>query len=93
MPLISGLASKVPVLTIRIERSSLQLASRGRRAVMFASGAAISMIMPFFAAVASVGHLPMSMSLFLFAISIGNFVFDFYYSPRAGDISRIKITE
>lgn len=89
MPFVNAIASKAPVLTLRIDRTSLRTVSRGGRAVMFASGAVASMILPFFAAVASFPHLPMNLTVFLIVLSVANLIFDFYYSPRAGDISRI----
>jgi hypothetical protein len=90
MPLISAIASKVPLLTVNVDRTSLRSASRGGRAVMFASGAATSMVLPFFAAAASFGRLPMSLTVFLIILSAANLAFDLYYSPKAGDISRIR---
>ena len=90
MPFVSAIASKAPLLTLRVDRTSLSSASRGGRAVMFASGATASMIMPFYAAVASLQHLPIPLIIFLIVLSVANLIFDFYYSPRAGDISRIR---
>ena len=90
MPFISAIASKAPLLTVKVDRTSLNAASRGGRAVMFASGAATSMVLPFFAAVASFGHLPMPLTAFLIVLAAANLAFDLYYSPKAGDISRIR---
>ncbi len=56
---------------------------------MFASGAAVSMILPFLVAVVSLRHLPLDLSLVLFVVSVSNLGFDLYYSPKAGDLSRI----
>jgi hypothetical protein len=89
MPVISAVASKAPLLTLNIDKASLRGSSKGRRAVMFASGAAASMIFPFFVAVASLSHLPSYLSLVLFVLSTMNLVLDLYYSPKAGDLSRI----
>jgi hypothetical protein len=88
LPIISEVMSKVPLLGLKIDRRSLKSASRGARAVMFASGAAASMILPFFVVVASLGRLPTISSGVLLLLSIGNLAFDLYYSPKAGDISR-----
>lgn len=90
MPLLSALAAKCPLLTLKVDRTSLKSASRGGRAVMFTSGAAASMILPFFAAAASFGHLPLSLAMFLIVLSAGNLALDLYYSPKAEDISRIR---
>jgi len=91
MPVVSAVAAKAPVLTLNIEKGSLRTTSRGRRAAMFASGAAASVIFPFFVAVSSLSHLPTDLSFLLFILSTANLVFDFYYSPKAGDLSRILV--
>ncbi len=82
------LASKLVVLTLRVDQASLRSISPLRRSIMFSSGAVASMVLPFLAATASFGHLPLSLSILLLLISVVNLAFDFYYSPRAGDISR-----
>jgi hypothetical protein len=89
LPVISRVTAKIPMLGVRADQRSLKLVSRGVRVVMFTSGAAASMIFPFFAAVASLGRLPSLLSGLLLLLSVGNVAFDLYYSPRAGDISRI----
>jgi len=90
LPIISSVSSMIPLLTLKIDRGSLRSVSPGARAVMFASGAVVSMILPFLAVVASIGRLPVIWSVALFLISVANVCFDLYYSPRAGDLSRIK---
>lgn len=90
LPLISAVASGLPVLGLKVDRVSLRSVSRGGRAVMFVSGAVASMILPFFVVMASFNQVPYTMSLILLLISAGNAAFDLYYSPRAGDISRVK---
>jgi hypothetical protein len=89
LPIISEVMSKIPILGLKIDRSSLKTVSRSMRAVMFASGAVTSMILPFSVVVASLGRLPTTRSGGLLLLSIGNLAFDLYYSPKAGDISRI----
>jgi hypothetical protein len=56
---------------------------------MFASGAVVSMILPFLVVVVAIGNLPMIWSLALALLSVANVSFDLYYSPKAGDLSRI----
>lgn len=93
LPLLSTLASRVPVLTLKIDRASLNSASRGKRAVVFISGAAASIILPFIVPMVSIGHAPILVSGILFLTALANAAFDLYYSPRAGDISRQKPLE
>lgn len=90
LPILPSLASKLVVLTLKVDRRSFHLVSRGRRGAMFASGALASMILPFISASTSLGHLPFFLSELLLAFSVLNFLFDLYYSPRAGDISRAR---
>jgi hypothetical protein len=89
VPIISAVASKIPVLGLKVDQKSLASVSRGARAVMFVSGAAASMIFPFMVVVASFGRLPGILNGGLLLLSTANLAFDSYYSPRAGDISRI----
>jgi hypothetical protein len=89
LPVISSLASAMPLLTLKIDHRSLNSVSRGARAVMFASGAAASTVLPFIVVVASLEKLPIAMSLILLIFSVANALMELYYSPKAGDISRI----
>jgi hypothetical protein len=90
LPLFSTLANQLPVLALKIDQASLRSISNGRRAVMFASGAVASMLLPFIVPVASIGHIPIFVSAVLFLVGAANAAFDLYYSPKAGDISRAK---
>ncbi len=90
LPLARAIASRSLVLTLKVDQGSLRSASPGGRAVMFSSGAVASMILPFYATLTSVGHLPMNLSAILLLLSAANLVFDLYYSPKAGDISRAR---
>jgi len=92
VPVLSGAASRLPVLVIKVDPSSLRGASPGRRAVTFASGAIASMVLPFFPAVASFGHIDPVATTVLFALSISNAVLDAYLSPKVGDLHRAKPT-
>jgi len=88
IPFLSMIASRAPVLTLKVDQGSLQLVGRGGRIAMFSSGAIASMVFPFFVAFASFRDLPMVFSVFLFLLSAANLLFDCYFSPKAGDISR-----
>ena len=89
LPVISALSSAIPLLTLKIDHGALKSVGPGARAVMFASGAVVSMILPFLVVVVSIGRLPVIWSVGLLLISVVNICFDLYYSPRAGDFSRI----
>ena len=90
LPFVSLLGSKLPVLTLKVNRRSLHSATRSRASAMFSAGAAASMVLPFLAAAASIGQLPLALTIILFLIAAGNLLFDLYYSPRAGDLARAR---
>jgi hypothetical protein len=89
LPIISGVMSKLPVLGLKIRPESLKSVNHGARTVMFASGAAASMLLPFLVFVISIGRLPSILVGILLVLSLANLAFDLYYSPKAGDLSRI----
>lgn len=89
LPVVSAVAVVFPLLTLRIDRRSLKSVSNGDRAVTFASGALASMILPFLVPVTALGRLPVAWILVLLVLSLANVCFDLYYSPKAGDLSRI----
>ncbi|MGA8904999.1 MAG: hypothetical protein WB661_08335, partial [Candidatus Bathyarchaeia archaeon] len=88
IPFLSMVASRSRVLTLNVDRESLQSAGRRGRIAMFSSGAVASMILPFFVALTSLRDLPMVLSVFLLLLSAANFAFDLYFSPKVGDISK-----
>jgi len=91
LPVVSAFAALFPLLELRIDRRSLESLSVGGRAVTFASGAVASMIFPFLVPVVAFNHLPVTWSLTLLLLSFANVCFDLYYSPKAGDLSRISL--
>ena len=92
LPVVSLLAARAPVLTLVVDLKSMSAVSPGRRAVMYASGAAASMILPFIVVAASFPHLPLPLTAVFVLLSVANLTFDLYYSPKAGDISRGRAT-
>jgi hypothetical protein len=88
IPFLRMIASRSTVLTLRVDGSSLHSVSRGGRIAMYSSGAIVSMTLPFLVALASLRDLPMVLSVFLLLLSTANMAFDFYFSPKAGDIAR-----
>ncbi len=90
IPIVSHVASRVPVLSLKIKPTSLGSVSYVARSAMFASGALCSMLLPFIVVLISFNQLPSLLSNLLLVTCLGNLIFDVYYSPKAGDISRIK---
>jgi hypothetical protein len=90
LPFVSVLGRMLPVLTLKVNRSSLRSVNRERVSAMFKAGAVASMLLPFVAACASIHHLPSTLSLTLVLVATANLLFDLYYSPKAGDFARAK---
>lgn len=88
IPMLSTIAAKSIVLTLNVEHESLQSVGRAGRIAMFSSGAVASMVFPFLVAAASFRDLPVMFSVLFLLISTANLMFDLYFSPKAGDISR-----
>jgi hypothetical protein len=57
---------------------------------MFASGAIVSIPLPFFVVAAVFHNLPFSLWLLLFLAILANAAFNSYYGPKAGDLSRAR---
>ena len=90
LPVVSAVATLFLLLELRVDRRSLGSLSGGARAATFASGATASMIFPFLVPVVAFRHLPAVWSFALLLLSLANVCFDLYYSPKAGDLSRIR---
>jgi len=90
IPFVSDMASKLPVLSLQIDHASMARVSVEARSAMYASGALCSTFLPFVVVFASLNELPISLSLILLVFCFGNLLFELYYSPKAGDFSRIK---
>jgi len=88
LPAVSFLGSKLPVLALKVDRSSIHQANRIGISAMFSAGALVSMAFPFLAVAASIGNLPLPLSIILMLLAASNLVFDLYYSPRTGDLAR-----
>ena len=81
----------IPVLTLVVDHSSLIKVSAGAKAAMYASGVIVSITFPFIVAACAFQQLPLLLWAILFIVSVSNLVFDLYYSPRAGDLSRMRV--
>ena len=90
IPPLSMIASRSPLLTLKVDRRSLQLAGPRSRFAMFSSGAVAAMLVPFFVAFSSFRDLPIVFSVLILLLSAANLLFDCYFSPKAGDVSRAR---
>ena len=92
LPLIPRLMNRIPVLVLKIDTDSMSHASVRARKWMHASGAIVSMSLPWLI-------IPESFSLGLVwgalfvALVLGNDVFTLHFSPRTGDLFRARMAK
>lgn len=90
LPIIPQLMNRVPVLVLKVDSESLKQAKPRSRRVMFASGAIVSMILPWLIIPASFSLGPILGLLFLSLVA-GNDLFTLYFSPKTGDLYRARM--
>jgi hypothetical protein len=90
LPIVSNLLRVVPVLGLKIERSSLKSVSANRARAMYASGVLFSMFLPWVVIPAgfAVGLL---VGILLALLTVANDVFTLYFSPRVGDLHHARM--
>jgi hypothetical protein len=90
LPIVSNLLRVVPVLGLKVERSSLKSVSANRARAMYASGALFSMFLPWVVIPAgfAVGLL---VGILLALLTVANDVFTLYFSPRVGDLYHARM--
>src|SRR5436305_13769298 len=80
----------VPVLGLKIDKSSLKSASPNKARAMYASGAISSMFLPWL--VIPTGFLVgLPVGILLTILTIANVVFTLYFSPRVGDLHHARL--
>ena len=90
LPLVAGVMQRIPVLGLKINRSSLEKASPSGRRWMLRSGAISSMILPWITV--PTGYLlgPIWLGAFLTLLTVGNDLFTLYFSPKVGDFAMAR---
>ena len=90
LPIASNVLKVVPVLGLKIERSSLKSVSANRTRAMYASGALFSMFLPWVVIPAgfAVGLL---VGILLALLTVANDIFTLYLSPRVGDLHHARM--
>jgi len=89
LPVVSGLARKIPILSLKVDKPSLEGLSRTRIGLMYSAGTFASMLVPFLV-------LPVAFSIqtllgvFFAILTLANLLFTIYFSSRAGDLSRAR---
>ena len=91
IPVISEVLTKIPVLGIKIDSTSLTEVAPSRRTLMHASGAISSMILPWIVVFTVYTLEPFWVGALFTLLTVGNMIFTFYFSSRVGDLYRARL--
>src|SRR2546422_3146448 len=89
LPIASNLLRFVPVLGLKIDKSSLNSISPNRVRAMYASGALFSMFLPWLVIPTSFA-VGLTVGIFLTLLTVANDVFTLYFSPQVGDLHHAR---
>lgn len=90
LPIASNLLRAVPVLGLKIDKSSLSSISPNSVRAMYASGAVSSMLLPWL--VVPTGYaIGFPVGFLLTILTVANDVFTLYFSPQVGDIHQVRM--
>lgn len=90
LPVVAGVMRRIPVLGLKVNRSSFANASPGERRWMLRSGAISSMILPWIVLTASYAIGPVWLGVLFTLLTVGNDVFTLYFSPKVGDFAAAR---
>jgi hypothetical protein len=90
LPIASSLLRMVPVLGIKIDKSSLNPISPKRVRSMYASGAVFSMFLPW-VVIPTAYAIGLPTGILLTLLTVANDVFTIYFSPQVGDIHQVRM--
>ena len=90
LPIASNLLRAVPVLGLKIDKSSLSSISPNNVRAMYASGAVSSMLLPW--VVVPTGYaISLPVGILLTILTVANDVFTLYFSPQVGDFHQARM--
>jgi len=90
LPIASNLLRAVPVLGLKIDKSSLNSISPNDVQAMYASGVVSSMLLPW--VVVPTGYaISLPVGILLTVLTIANDVFTLYFSPQVGDLHHTRM--
>ncbi len=92
LPLLPRLMNSIPVLVLKIDPKSMAQASARARKWMHASGAIVSMSLPWLI-IPEGFALGLKWGLVFVALVLGNDIFTLYFSPRTGDLFRARMVK
>jgi Ca2+/Na+ antiporter len=90
LPIVSNLLRVVPVLGLKIDKSSLKSVSPNKVRAMYASGAIFSMFLPW-VVIPSGFSVGLPVGIMLTILTIVNVAFTLYFSPRVGDLHHARM--
>ena len=89
-PIITSLIKPIPVLGIKIDKSSLKNTSRYGRSITYASGALASMLSPLIPFFYALIYTEQLIAILIGILTIGNIIFTLYFSSKVGDFYKAK---
>src|SRR5712692_8079304 len=92
LPLLPRLMNKIPVLVLKIDSKSMAQATVRARKWMHASGAIVSISLPWIIIPESFS-LGTIWGLLFVALVLGNDIFTLYFSPKTGDLFRARMVK
>ncbi len=92
LPFLPSLMNRIPILVLKIDSKSMVQASVGARRWMHASGAIVSIILPWLIIPESFTLGSLWGMLFV-ALVLGNDIFTLYFSPKTGDLYRARMVK
>jgi hypothetical protein len=92
LPIVSKLAQYAPILSLKVDKPSLEGLSQKRIRLMHSSGAVASMLLPILV-LPTAYSIRILLGTLLTLLTFGNLLFTIYFSLRAGDLSRARSHE
>lgn len=92
LPAVSKLAQYIPILSLKVDRLSLEPLSRNRIGLMYSAGALASMLLPFLVLPTAFSIRIVLGALFTL-LTLANLLFTIYFSLEAGDLRRARSKE
>lgn len=90
LPVASKLLRAIPVLGLKIDKSSLNSISPNDVRAMHASGAVSSMLLPWIVVPTSYA-ISFPVGILLTILTIANDIFTLYFSPQVGDFHHVRM--
>ena len=87
LPFVSRLARSIPILSLKVDKPSLEGLSQIRIGLMYSAGTFASMLVPFLVLPVALS-IQMLLGVFFALLTLANLLFTIYFSSRAGDLSR-----